>query len=212
MSHYHFPGHGAVVKEIQETLEREAEERNKEIKSTSLMLLNAQDGVYGSHQTLPTVYREKWLAKLREERDNPMLGKSYISRAPEYETDADVVTEAHELTDQETKDMFVTDENGNKYIPETYNPNVDDSQTSDVDEGAKKVIDMCIIQNVANKCIGWEFEDVMKECAMAFEEEYGDDFVLPDNMDEIVTAAIDEAETNARISYEKSKEGQTEEK
>ena len=166
------------------------------------MLLNAQDGVYGSHQTLPTVYREKWLAKLREERDNPMLGKSYISRAPEYETDADVVTEAHELTDQETKDMFVTDENGNKYIPETYNPNVDDSQTSDVDDGAKKVIDMCIIQKVANKCIGWEFEDVMKECAMAFEEEYGEDFTLPDNLDEIVTAAIDEAETNARLTYQ----------
>ena len=206
MSKYHFPGHGAVVKELQETLEREAEERNKEIKSTSLMLLNAQDGVYGSHQTLPTVYREKWLAKLREERDNPMLGKSYISRAPEYETDADVVTEAHELTDQETKDMFVTDENGNKYIPETYNPNVDDSQTSDVDDGAKKVIDMCIIQKVANKCIGWEFEDVMKECAMAFEEEYGEDFTLPDNMDEIVTAAIDEAETNARLTYDKPKE------
>lgn len=206
MSKYHFPGHGAVVKELQETLEREAEERNKEIKSTSLMLLNAQDGVYGSHQTLPTVYREKWLAKLREERDNPMLGKSYISRAPEYETDADVVTEAHELTDQETKDMFVTDENGNKYIPETYNPNVDDSQTSDMDDGAKKVIDMCIIQKVANKCIGWEFEDVMKECAMAFEEEYGEDFTLPDNMDEIVTAAIDEAETNARLTYDKQNE------
>jgi hypothetical protein len=42
----------------------------------------------------------------------------------------------------------------------------------------------------------------MKECAMAFEEEYGEDFVLPDNMDEIVTAAVNEAETNARISYE----------
>jgi len=206
MSHYHFPGHGSVVKELQETLEREAEERNREIKSTSLMLLNAQDGVYGSHQNLPTVYREKWLAKLREERDNPMLGKSYISRAPEYETDADVVTEAHELTDQETKDMFVTDENGNKYIPETYNPNVDDSQTSDTDDDAKKVIDMCIIQRVANKCIGWEFEDVMKECAMAFEDEYGEDFTLPDNMDEIVTAAIDEAETNARLTYEKMTE------
>ena len=100
MSKFHFPGHGAVVKEIQETLEREAEARNEEIKSTSLMLLNAQDGVYGSHQNLPTVYREKWLAKLREERGNPMLGKSYISRAPEYETDADGVTEAHELSDQ----------------------------------------------------------------------------------------------------------------
>ena len=45
MSKFHFPGHGAVVKEIQETLEREAEACNEEIKSTSLMLLNAQDGV-----------------------------------------------------------------------------------------------------------------------------------------------------------------------
>ena len=206
MSKFHFPGHGAVVKEIQETLEREAEACNEEIKCTSLMLLNAQDGVYGSHQNLPTVYREKWLAKLREERDNPMLGKSYISRAPEYETDADVVTEAHELSDQETKDMFVTDENGNKYIPETYNPNVDDSQTSDLDDEAKKVIDLAIIQNVATKCIGWDFEDVMKECAMAFEDEYGEDFVLPDNMDEIVTEAVNDAEMKARITYKKSEE------
>ena len=30
MSKYHFPGHGAVVKELQDKLEREAEERNKE--------------------------------------------------------------------------------------------------------------------------------------------------------------------------------------
>jgi hypothetical protein len=71
-----------------------------------------------------------------------------------------------------------------------------------LDDGAKKVIDLAIIQNVATRCIGWDFVDVMKECAMAFEEEYGEDFVLPDNMDEIVTAAVNEAETNARISYE----------
>jgi hypothetical protein len=43
----------------------------------------------------------------------------------------------------------------------------------------------------------------MKECAMAFEEEYGEDFVLPDNMEEIVTAAVNDAEVNARIAYQK---------
>lgn len=200
MSKFHFPGHGAVIKEIQETLEQEIEERNKEIKSTGLMLLNAPDGAYGSQQNIPTVYREKWLAKVREERDNPMLGKSYISRAPEYETDTDVVIEPHELSDQEMNEMFAVDENGNKYIPETYNPNVDDSQTSDLDDEAKKVIDMAIIQNVATKCIGWDFVDVMKECAKAFEEEYGEDFVLPDNLDELVTEVINDAEVRARIT------------
>jgi hypothetical protein len=46
----------------------------------------------------------------------------------------------------------------------------------------------------------------MKECAMAFEEEYGEDFVLPDNMDEIVTAAVNDAEMKARITYKKPEE------
>ena len=204
MSNFHFPGHGDTVREIQQTLEREAEERNKEIKSTSLILLNAEEGVYGSHQTLPTEYRETWLTKLREERDNPMLGKGYICRAPEYETDADVVTEAHELDSEAAKKMFVTDKDGKEYIPETYNPNVDDSVTSDLDDDSKKVIDMCIIQNVANKCIGWDFEAVMKECASAIEDEYGADFELPDNLDEIVTAAVEEAETRARLLTDQS--------
>ncbi len=203
MSKFHFPGHGDVVKEIQEKLEADAEARNEEIKSTSLVLLNSGADVDGSHQALPTEYRENWLQKLREERDNPVLGKSYISRAPEYEVDHEVITEAHELTEKETEKMYTVDENGNKVISETYNPNVDDSETSDIDEGAKAVIDMCIIQNTAAKCIGWNFDDVMKECADALAEEYGDDFELPENLDEIVTAAVNEAETNARLGYDK---------
>ena len=203
MSKFHFPGHADVVKEIQDKLEADAEARNEEIKSTSLILMNSTEDVDGSHQLLPTEYRENWLAKLRQERDNPTLGKGYICRAPEYETELEVVEETHELSEEETAKMYTTDENGNKVISETYNPNVDDSETSDLDEGAKAVIDMCIIQNVANKCIGWDFEDVMKECADALADEYGADFELPDNMDEIVSAAVNEAETNARIGYEK---------
>ena len=41
---------------------------------------------------------------------------------------------------------------------------------------------------------------------MAFEDEYGEDFVLPDNMDEIVTEAVNDAEMKARITYKKSEE------
>ena len=203
MSKFHFPGHDEVVKEIQDKLEADAEARNEEIKSTSLILMNSTENVDGSHQLLPTEYRENWLTKLRKERDNPTLGKGYICRAPEYESELEVVEETHELSEEETTKMYTTDERGNKVISETYNPNVDDSETSDLDDGAKAVIDMCIIQNVAAKCIGWEFEKVMQECADALADEYGPDFELPDNLDEIVTAAVNEAETNARIGYEK---------
>ena len=213
MSKFKFPGHGDVIKEIESQLEKDVEERNKEIRTHTELILNTNpDCVQGSNQLVVTETAQKWLTALREERKNPFLGKDYISRAPEYERDDETVKESSEMSDEEANKILETDEKtGQKYIPDEYNPNIED-EPEDIDDGARKMINLAVISNTVQTCLGWEFTDVLKECADKLEEELGDDFELPDNFEQVVSTAMEHAEMVARIEYNKKNSEKSDEK
>lgn len=202
MSKFKFPGHGDVIKSIEEQLEKDVESRNEEIRTHTELILNTSiNCTEGTNQLVKTEAAQKWLTALREERNNPFLGKEYMARAPEYEREDETIKESAAMSDEEANKILETDENGKKYIPDDYNPNIEE-EADEIDDGARKMINLAVISKTVQHCIGWNFEDVLKECADALEEEFGDDFILPDNFDEVVNKSLEHAETVARIEYQ----------
>lgn len=207
MSKFHFDGYKAMVDSENKLYDKKFAEAEKLAKQNSLVILNADGDINGSHSLVETEAKKKWLASLQEK--NPFIGKSYMQRAPEYERDSEEVKEQEYMDEEGMKEALdeQVDDNGAMHIKDDYNPNVDEDEVLDHDEMSRRFVEACVIDKAVAKCIGWKFDDVLKECADALLEEFGDmeDFSLPDDFDKLVETSLEKAEAAAQLlNYEKT--------
>jgi hypothetical protein len=168
--------------------------------------VNANFDESAHSQLVKTEAYNKWITKLREDRDNPLLGKSYMMRAPEFERDDEEVTESEYMDDKKADEILTVQDEKNpevRHVDDEYNPNVKEVDLSH-DEMSRRLVEACIIDNVTQKCIDWKFEDILSECASELEKEFADvkDYSVPDDFDELVETSLEKAEKLRLIAHE----------
>lgn len=206
MAKYKFPGYGDVLRQENEEYDKKFAGREKEIEATSALIVNADFDKSAHGQLVKTEAYNTWITKLREDRDNPFLGKDYMMRAPEFERESEEVTESEYMADEDAKKILtVKDEEheGVMHVDDEYNPNVTEEAVSH-DEISRRFVEACIIDNTTQKCIGWNFEDILNECAAELEKEFADveDYDLPEDFDTLVESSLEQAEKLQLLGHE----------
>ncbi len=206
MAKFKFPEYGNTLKAENDEYEKKFAGREKEIETTSALIVNADFDKSAHSQLVKTEAYNKWITNLRESRNNPLLGKDYMMRAPEFERESEEVSESTYMDDKEAaKILTVKDEQheGVMHVDDEYNPNVTEEALSH-DEVSRRFVEACIIDNTTQKCIGWNFEDILSECAAELEKEFAteEDYSIPDDFDQLVEASLEKAEKLQLIGHE----------
>lgn len=206
MAKFKFPEYGNTLKAENDEYEKKFAGREKEIETTSALIVNADFDKSAHSQLVKTEAYNKWITNLRESRNNPLLGKDYMMRAPEFERESEEVSESTYMDDMEAaKILTVKDEQheGVMHVDDEYNPNVTEEALSH-DEVSRRFVEACIIDNTTQKCIGWNFEDILSECAAELEKEFAteEDYSIPDDFDQLVEASLEKAEKLQLIGHE----------
>ena len=168
--------------------------------------MNANFDESAHSQLVKTEAYNKWITKLREDRDNPLLGKSYMMRAPEFERDDEEIEKSDYMDDKKADEILTVQDEKNpevRHVDDEYNPNVKEVDLSH-DEMSRRLVEACIIDNVTQKCIDWKFEDILSECASELEKEFADvkDYSVPDDFDDLVETSLEKAEKLQLIAHE----------
>lgn len=206
MAKFKFPEYGNTLKAENDEYEKKFAGREKEIETTSALIVNADFDKSAHSQLVKTEAYNKWITNLRESRNNPLLGKDYMMRAPEFERESEEVSESTYMDDKEAAQILtVKDEQheGVMHVDDEYNPNVTEEALSH-DEVSRRFVEACIIDNTTQKCIGWNFEDILSECAAELEKEFAteEDYSIPDDFDQLVEASLEKAEKLQLIGHE----------
>ena len=206
MAKYKFPGYGDTLRAENEEYDKKFAGREKEIEASSALIVNAEFDKSAHSQLVKTETYNKWIIALREQKKNQFLGKDYMMRAPEFERDSEEVTESSYMDDKEAdKILTVTDEKNPeiRHVDDEYNPNVTE-EALDHDEMSRRLVEACIIDNTTQKCIGWNFDDILSECAAELEKEFADveNYSIPDDFDNLVEASLEKAEKLQLIGHE----------
>jgi hypothetical protein len=206
MAKYKFPGYGDTLRAENEEYDKKFAGREKEIEASSALIVNAEFDKSAHSQLVKTETYNKWITALREQKKNQFLGKDYMMRAPEFERDSEEVTESSYMDDKEAdKILTVTDEKNPeiRHVDDEYNPNVTE-EALDHDEMSRRLVEACIIDNTTQKCIGWNFDDILSECAAELEKEFADveNYSIPDDFDNLVEASLEKAEKLQLIGHE----------
>lgn len=206
MAAFKFPEYGNTLRQENDEYEKKFAGREKEIEATSALIVNADFDNSAHSQLVKTEAYNTWITKLREERHNPLLGKDYMMRAPEFERESEEVTESDYMDDKEAAQILtVKDEKheGVMHVDDEYNPNVTEEALSH-DEISRRFVEACVIDNTTQKCLGWAFEDILSECATELEKEFADveDYSIPDDFDQLVEASLEKAEKLQLLGHE----------
>ena len=206
MAKFKFEDYGDTLRQENKEYEKKFAGREKEIEATSALIVNANFDESAHSQLVKTEAYNKWITKLREDRDNPLLGKSYMMRAPEFERDDEEVTESEYMDDKKADEILTVQDEKNpevRHVDDEYNPNVKEVDLSH-DEMSRRLVEACIIDNVTQKCIDWKFEDILSECASELEKEFADvkNYSVPDDFDELVETSLEKAEKLQLIAHE----------
>lgn len=106
---------------------------------------------------------EKWLVDTRSDMKNPFIGKNYMMRASEYETDDKIVFEAEiaELDDALNSDL---NDGLEAYDPNTASsPESEDRKDIRVSGGIdRKLIDHCVVMNITRKMISKSDDELLE--------------------------------------------------
>jgi hypothetical protein len=206
MSKFKFEDYGDTLRQENEEYEKKFAGREKEIEATSALIVNANFDESAHSQLVTTEAYNKWITKLREDRDNPLLGKSYMMRAPEFERDDEEIEKSDYMDDKKADEILTVQDEKNpevRHVDDEYNPNVKEVDLSH-DEMSRRLVEACIIDNVTQKCIDWKFEDILSECASELEKEFADvkDYSVPDDFDDLVETSLEKAEKLRLIAHE----------
>ena len=206
MAKFKFEDYGDTLRQENEEYEKKFAGREKEIEATSALIVNANFDESAHSQLVKTEAYNKWITKLREDRDNPLLGKSYMMRAPEFERDDEELEKSDYMDDKKADEILTVQDEKNpevRHVDDEYNPNVKEVDLSH-DEMSRRLVEACIIDNVTQKCIDWKFEDILSECASELEKEFADvkDYSVPDDFDELVETSLEKAEKLQLIAHE----------
>lgn len=198
MSDFKFPKYAETLREENEAFEKKFASREKEIETTSALIVNSDLSKSSHGQLVQTETCKKWLADLRESRHNQFLGKDYMMRAPEFERDSEEVDAGSYMDDKEAgKILTVNDEKheGVKHVDDEYNPNITEEALSH-DEVSRRFVQACTIDNTVAKCIDWKFEDLLNEAVKELDEAFKDDpdYKVPEDVDELVEASLEKYE------------------
>lgn len=206
MANFKFPKHADTLRAENEEYEKKFEGREKEIAESTALILNADLDKSSHGQLVRTEACNNWLAKLREERKNQFIGKDYMMRAPEFERDSEEVESSTYMDDENANAILtVKDEEheGVRHVDDEFNPNVTEVDET-LDETTKRFMMACKIDTTVSKCIGWDFDDLLNECADELEKEFGEDFKLPDDFEELVSVSLDNAEKMQLLEHKKT--------
>ena len=206
MARFKFPEYGNTLKAENDEYEKKFAGREKEIETTSALIVNADFDKSAHSQLVKTEAYNKWITNLRESRNNPLLGKDYMMRAPEFERESEEVSESTYMDDKEAAKILTVKDGqheGVMHVDDEYNPNVTEEALSH-DEVSRRFVEACIIDNTTQKCIGWNFEDILSECAAELEKEFAteEDYSIPDDFDQLVEASLEKAEKLQLIGHE----------
>ena len=206
MAKFKFEDYGDTLRQENEEYEKKFAGREKEIEATSALIVNANFDESAHSQLVKTEAYNKWITKLREDRDNPLLGKSYMMRAPEFERDDEELEKSDYMDDKKADEILTVQDEKNpevRHVDDEYNPNVKEVDLSH-DEMSRRLVEACIIDNVTQKCIDWKFEDILSECASELEKEFADvkDYSVPDDFDELVETSLEKADKLQLIAHE----------
>lgn len=206
MADYKFPTYGDTLRAENEEYEKKFADRDKEIEASSALIVNADFNNSAHSQLVKTEAYNTWITKLRKDRKNIFLGKDYMMRAPEFERDSEEVTEGGYMDDKSADEILTVQDEKNpeiRHVDDEYNPNVTE-EALDHDEISRRFTEACIIDNTAQKCLGWKFDDILSECAAELEAAFSDveDYSIPDDFDELVEASLEKAEHMALIGQE----------
>ena len=206
MAKFKFEDYGDTLRQENEEYEKKFAGREKEIEATSALIVNANFDESAHSQLVKTEAYNKWITKLREDRDNPLLGKSYMMRAPEFERDDEEIEKSDYMDDKKADEILTVQDEKNpevRHVDDEYNPNVKEVDLSH-DEMSRRLVEACIIDNVTQKCIDWKFEDILSECASELEKEFADvkDYSVPDDFDDLVETSLEKAEKLQLIAHE----------
>ena len=129
--------------------------------------------------TVQSDEHKKWLATIQE--TNPFVGKSYMVKATEYETEDKLISqeEAKQINDDHAKYL---DQGTEAYDPNSeYGEIAKELGKEKRDSGnvQKKIIDHCIVSNITRKLIGKTDEEIVDRAIdVPIEKPQYDDIVL----------------------------------
>ena len=206
MARFKFPNYAETLKAENEEFDKKFASREKEIETTSALIVNADFNSSSHGQLVQTEACKKWLADLRESRHNIFLGKDYMMRAPEFERDSEEVDTGSYMDDKEAgKILTVNDEKheGVKHVDDEYNPNVTEEALGH-DEISRRFVQACTIDNTVAKCIDWKFDDLLEEAVRELDEAFKDDpgYEVPDDIEQLVEASLEKAEHMRLIGHD----------
>lgn len=118
---------------------------------------------------------DSWLTQVRADMKNPFIGKSYMVRAAEYETDSKI------LTPGTVKDLDRVLEDEINAGVEAYDPNTANSPMAEErkairDDGGfgDKLIDHCVVSNLTRRLSNRSTEEIMALANDELKNHHGD--------------------------------------
>ena len=187
--------------------EEAALEKREELTNAIVNIGSKDDKKYGGAGTgvlVKTEYYNKWLVE--QQKRNPFIGKSYMQLADEYARDDEDVQKATAMSDETAASALEIDEDGSLHISDDFDPNnVEAVENEKLVGDAAKFSDLCVINNVISRQIGWDFDSLMKEVTDELEKVHIDDldFELPENLEEQVDAALKRQEAIQLLTHQK---------
>ena len=182
--------------------EEAALEKREELTNAIVNICSKDDKKYGV--LVKTEYYNKWLVE--QQKRNPFIGKSYMQLADEYARDDEDVQKATAMSDETAASALEIDEDGSLHISDDFDPNnVEAVENEKLVGDAAKFSDLCVINNVISRQIGWDFDSLMKEVTDELEKVHIDDldFELPENLEEQVDAALKRQEAIQLLTHQK---------
>ena len=206
MAKFRFDDYGDTLRAENEEYEKRFAGREKEIEASTALIVNADLDSSAHSQLVKTEAYNKWITTLREQRNNPLLGKDYMMRAPEFERDDEELEKSDYMDDKKADEILTVQDENNpeiRHVDDEYNPNVKEVDLTH-DEMSRRLVEACIIDNVTQKCIGWNFEDILSECASELEKEFKDmeEYSVPDDFDELVESSLEKAEKLQLLTHD----------
>lgn len=213
MSKFKIPNFGAVIRDYEKKVHDRSDVINEQNLPAIREMLNLPVSADATHAggtavAVQTPAYKKWLAQWQEK--NPFIGK-HAEIAPEYEEESEETQAPVEMSDENVEKIghWKVDEDGIEryHINDDFEPYMPKEFDPKLDGDAAKLSDLYLMQNVVSERIGCEYDIILDDVEKALAEAHIDDpeFEMPENLDEMVSKAIEVEETRLRITDQSAK-------
>ena len=192
------------IDEIKEILDAETVKPMDAEQFTSAIKEKAGGSISGL--VVHTEAHGQWLTALQEK--NPFIGKKYMTRAVEYETESKATaTENQKVADADAALLAQLDSGLAPYDPNADFGDiaVERKEKRDTGNAQQKMIDHCIVSNVTKKLIGRSSDEIKEIAKTELENYHGDsEYESEINIDQSIeytqqTLLLTQSEPNKKL-------------